>query len=646
MQSQQSSTDNKNTPKRGKLSIKRGAIVNIGSEPHKVIDFLSTTVMICKSLSNGKAQSVNIDDVTSFENNDDSVNNLMSQDLYGLESKEYDLAIERYEVIKPLLELDHISKADVEERAKEVGRGIASIYRWLARFKSSGVISSLMMQQRGWKASRPRLDARVVEIINDAIENIYLNKRRSSINKVIREVEIQCHKSKLPSPHPNSVRNRISKISEHTKLKRRGFVDQARNKFTPAGGTFPGADYPLSVIQIDHTPIDLIVVDDETRMPLGRPFLTLAIDVFSRCVTGYYIGLEAPNENSVAMCISHSILSKEAWLEVHDVDASWSVRGFPAKIHVDNGADFRTETLRRACLEYDIQLEFRPVRQPQYGGHIERLLGTFMRKIHDLPGTTFSSIHEKQNYDSEKMSALTLEELERWLLIFITKSYHQQKHSTLGISPIARWEEGLWGNNEFDGIGLPQLPVDPLTVELDFMPLFERGVFKGGVSIDGLRYYSDVLSPWIGTKDDKSKRGRKFTFRRDPRNISKIWFYDEELKQYFEIPYADQTLPTMTLWEYNHVKNKLKEKGASSINTHEIALAYDEMNQLATEAEKKTKRARRMAQQAKRAKNNITPANVALGTHIPPIGTASRTSPQEEIDHSDLYDDLKPFDEL
>jgi putative transposase len=42
-------------------------------------------------------------------------------------------------------------------------------------------------------------------------------------------------------------------------------------------------------VQIDHTEIDIIVVDELTRTPLpGRPWLTLAIDVFSRVVTGLH----------------------------------------------------------------------------------------------------------------------------------------------------------------------------------------------------------------------------------------------------------------------------------------------------------------------------------------------------------------------
>ena len=41
-------------------------------------------------------------------------------------------------------------------------------------------------------------------------------------------------------------------------------------------------DNALEVVQIDHTPVDVIVVDEAHGLPIGRPWLTLAIDVAIR----------------------------------------------------------------------------------------------------------------------------------------------------------------------------------------------------------------------------------------------------------------------------------------------------------------------------------------------------------------------------
>ena len=50
---------------------------------------------------------------------------------------------------------------------------------------------------------------------------------------------------------------------------------------------------------MDHTPVDVIVVDERHRLPIGRPYVTVAIDVASRCVVGLVVTLEAPSATSV-----------------------------------------------------------------------------------------------------------------------------------------------------------------------------------------------------------------------------------------------------------------------------------------------------------------------------------------------------------
>src|SRR6201987_2048935 len=63
---------------------------------------------------------------------------------------------------------------------------------------------------------------------------------------------------------------------------------------------------PFERVQIDHTRIDVIVVDEGDRLPIGRPWLTLAIDVASRAALGFSFSLEGPSVVSVALTLVHS----------------------------------------------------------------------------------------------------------------------------------------------------------------------------------------------------------------------------------------------------------------------------------------------------------------------------------------------------
>ncbi len=75
----------------------------------------------------------------------------------------------------------------------------------------------------------------------------------------------------------------------------------------------------------------------------------------------------------------------------------------------------------------------------------------------------------------------------------------------------------------------------------------ERTVQPYGNSIDGIHYYSDVLRRFVGATKDG--RRRSFVFRRDPRDISTVSFWDPDLQQYSTIPYRNTVYPPISIWE-------------------------------------------------------------------------------------------------
>ena len=126
-------------------------------------------------------------------------------------------------------------------------------------------------------------------------------------------------------------------------------------------------------------------------MAIGRPWLTLAIDVYSRAIAGMYLSLDAPGTHSVGLCLAQAILPKDIWLAELKIERPWPVSGLMKVVHADNGPEFHTQTLKLACKEWGIDLRWRPVKRPHYGGHIERLLGTVARELHEMPGDDVES---------------------------------------------------------------------------------------------------------------------------------------------------------------------------------------------------------------------------------------------------------------
>lgn len=543
-------------------------------------------------------------------------------DINVLSEKKWELAQHRFELIKPII--DNPGNVDlVREISKESKKSVATLYRWVKLYKDYGTISSILGKPKTGGKGKSRLDPEQDEIIKKYIKSTFLNSSRTSIKKTIRLIISECYDKNIQPPHSNTIRNRIKNLSEEEVMKKRVGIKEAGYKFNPIKNSFPGADYPLSVVQIDHTRVDLILVDEYYRKAYKRPWITVAIDVFSRMVIGFNLSFDAPGALGTGLCIAHSILPKEIWLEKIGVKSEWPCWGFMNTIHVDNAKEFRGKMLRMACKNYNINLEFRPVATPHFGGHIERLLGTFSKEIHDLPGTTFSSPELRKNYDSEGRASLTISEFEKWLTLYITKIYHVKEHSALGMSPLNKYKEGVIGTRETPGIGIIPRVFNERKLRLDFMPFEERTVQEYGVLIDHITYYHDVLRRFIHSKTDNSKN--KFIFRRDPRDISVIYFYDPELKEYFDIPYRDTSLPPISIWEFNDVIRTLK-KNKTPINERNIFSTYKEMDEIEKKAIRETRK-------RKQELKNL-PINKPFDNNF--------SNPFEES----LETDIKPFEDI
>ena len=578
---------------RTRIDIKPNSYVKYKNLEYKITQLLNFNEVIGIDVVTKKAKLLPIAELSSIEPSKDINAESISKDISEINDSEYNEAKRRYEAILPLLE-KNLSRKDSVEYSKKIGIHFTTLYRWQERYKSTGTILGLISNKVGAKKGNTRLNSEIEILIKRIIDNYYLTIQKPSIQSVVDKVLAECKRMNIIAPHSNTIRNRIESITEYEKLKKQGSKSIARTRYEPTPNKFE-ADYPLQLIEIDHTPCDIILVDDEHRLPIGRPWITVAIDIYSRMIVGYYLSMNAPSVTSVGMCVSNTILPKDTILAKFDVNANWNVWGFPETIHVDNGADFRADAVKKAGLAHGINIEFRPVGRANFGGHIERAIGTLMSEIHNLPGTTFSNIKQRGEYNSDANASMTFFEFEKWLVTFITKIYHKRVHNSLFLTPEQQWEEGLFGDE--NSIGFIQKPSSNSTIILDFLPIYERTIQKNGVNIEGLNYYDHVLR----TKINQTENGKKkqFIFKRDPRDISYIWFYEESTKEYFKIPVANQNMPSMTAWEFDSIKTNLKNKGLKRVNQDAILEAREELHNQIQLSVKNSKKARRDSQRLK-----------------------------------------------
>ena len=589
---------------RQKVQLIIGNFVKYESQIYKITQLIDFSEVIGINIETNEAKRLLIEYIKPVPNNIIKNNGYIFKDIDDIADDEWKTIEIRLNAIRPLL--NGATRKEIEEHSKEIGIHFTTLYRWLSGYKSTGTVTGLLSQKRGRKNGTVFIAEDIEKIIQDTIKNDYLIKERPSIKSVINKIKIKCLERNLALPSNNTIRNRINKITQYEFFEKRNSKNLVKDRFSPATKKYH-ADYPLQKVQIDHTRVDLHIVDDEYRTSIGRPWLTLAIDIYSRMIVGYYLSLDAPSGVSVGMCIVNAILQKNKLLNQFELDTEWNVWGKFDNIFTDNGADFRSFSVEQACLANGIHINFRPIGKKEYGGHIERLIGTTMTEVHDIPGTTYSNIKEKMHYDSEGNACMTFDEFEKWLLIYITKIYQHNIHSGIKSSPYSKWKEGIFGTKYTPGIGYPQIPGDIESLTIDFLPSIERTVQKNGVTIDGLTYFDQILRTKIRGYDigyETSNSNPKYIFKRDPRDISFIWFYDNTQQEYHKIGLANMEFQPMSLQELNIIKNNIEKTNNKILNEYNILEGYKELYSHVEESIKKTKQQKKMLQKAKNNKKN------------------------------------------
>jgi len=534
----------------------------------------------------------------------------MERGLLTAGAKAWELAVRRVAVIGPLAERETVGLAAADAAATELGVSRRQVYGLVGRWRAGeGLASDMLPGSSSGGRGGGRLPDEVEAVVRDVLRTRYLTRQRRPVTLVCREITRECRVRGLRAPSRGTVLRRIAKLDPVGALSAREGRDAAR-PLRSAGGVPPEVGELLEQVQIDHTPVDVIVVDERHRLPAGRPYVTIAIDVASRCVPGLVVTLEAPSATSVGLCLAHTVTGKGAWLEQLGVEAAWPMSGKPRELFVDNAAEFKSEALRRGCDQHGIALRYRPPGQPHFGGVVERVIGTMMQMVHELPGTTFSSPGDRGSYDSNGKAVLTLRELQRWLALAVA-CYHGQVHQTLGRTPA-----GVWADKAAEAE--PPVTVTSETAFLvDFLPVIRRTLTRTGFVIDHVQYYRDALKPWIARREQLGR----FVLRRDPRDISRIWVLDPDGGGYLEVGYRTLSRPPISAWEQKAAVARLRELGGAEVDENALFEMVQQMRAIADTAAATTRKARR--DQARRSAVPARPGPAAAAPPPPAQAVAS-----------------------
>jgi putative transposase len=468
----------------------------------------------------------------------------------------------------------------------EIPPSFITVYRWKARYLKAGRDMRVLADRSHAKGRRgPRYPLEVVRICERAIDTRYMQRFGNSIQDtlehaqylVIQENKLRVEGDELPLPSRRMLTRMIARIPSFDKhAARKGYVS-ARNHFRNVKGHIT-AGRPLERCEIDHTRLDLIVLEDDTGREAGKPNITACIDVHTRMVLGIDISFEDPSYYTVQKCLRHCIVPKVNLDERYPgVVNEWPSYGLIDNLVCDNGLEFHGTGLEKAGDALTIVIMNAPRKTPQAKGVIERFLGMLNAAIaHQAPGTTFSNIAKKGDYNSQKEARVRFSVVERAIIKWIVDVYHQKPHPALdGMSPMEKWMESA-RTEEI------RMPDDSVNLGVVLGRADTRTLTHGGVQFKGLHYTSPEL------KKLRRLHGAKLDveIRINDDDLGSIWILspnlDEPVQAFaIETEYA----PGLTLRQHEVHLARRAEKLKGKHGAESLIEAKEEVRSILREVE-------------------------------------------------------------
>ncbi len=274
-------------------------------------------------------------------------------------------------------------------------------------------------------------------------------------------------------------------------------------------------NYPLERVEIDHTPLNWVVICNRTGLPLGRPVLSIMIDAYSGYVLGFYLSFHGPGATSVCGVVRSALQGKSDLVRAANLANPWLSHGLGDEWVIDNGLEFHGFAFKQIAMALGVDLMYCRVRTPWLKPHVERFFST-LNTITLVKGKVSKRVANVMNIDPYKDAAITFGDLVDGLLQFFVDVHPFQPNWRKMARPYDLFKEGL-----------ERCPPAVYPGSLDELKL-ASGMSKhltfsqGGIENLGLPYGS------YGFKDLAKRDGTGFKVlcKWDPDDMSELYVQD------------------------------------------------------------------------------------------------------------------------
>ncbi|QSN63468.1 MULTISPECIES: Mu transposase C-terminal domain-containing protein [unclassified Caballeronia] len=424
-----------------------------------------------------------------------------SQDLSRFSKEDFEAALRR--------------QAQLEAESEPANVSGRTLRRWKARQEialANGANEVLaLVPNTGARGNRTsRLSPRQMELMDGVIDEQWLNSKAINYKTCHRMLLVAFSEAgEVPPSYPTLIArikaretNRDVRTRYGKRIAYQGstFVDVLHHD-SPAHGS-----RPFQYVHIDHTLLDIEVISSRTGKALGRPWLSLAVDAWSRRIVAIYLTFDSPSYTSVMMTVR---------------DMVRRFNRLPEFIVVDNGSDFLSAAFESFLRAMGTHLRFRPAGQPRHGAVLERMFGRLNTEyIHNLAGNTKATKNVRMVTGShlpQKLAEWTIGALYQGIQHWAWEYYDQNIHPALQESPREAFVRGMRENG--------RRPQTHIQFNRDFLiatcpPVDRTGTRQvhrqRGVKVDQRLYWNEVF-------DSAQLDGESVHVRYDPWDASSVY---------------------------------------------------------------------------------------------------------------------------
>ncbi|MDX1539584.1 Mu transposase C-terminal domain-containing protein [Arsukibacterium sp.] len=538
--------------------------------------------------------------------------------LDALPEREREQAVFRWRVLSRVTELCHgvfseqrlkTILPELESEFAALTPSISTIRRWAKVYQESGrSIKALAPNSSGRGNKSKRLNPEMEELIQQALDRIKDAKSGavSSAYSYLQHLVFQYNQRsdlKLRAPSIQTFWARFKKISPYEMAVKQKGKFKANKEFKHIGEMVK-TNRLLERVEIDHTKLDFFVVEKESFIPLGRPWITTLCDVHSLSALGFYIGFTPPSFVAVARALKHALLPKDYVLRRYpEIKNTWPCFGKPELIVSDNGKEFDDKDFKLVLGKLLINSGKNPTATPYLKPIIERHFGKLNSELlRAQPGHTLASLKGSADYDPAKTAVVDMDRLLQIIHIWICDIYQAGPNAKRDRIPNHTWKKA------FEKFAPVQTEYDVEDLNLTFCRALSGQLRRDGVTFRHLRYSSHALAELRAKVGD-----HQVIFKVDPENLGYIYVSNQVTQSFLKVPAVKfEYASSVTLHQHKINCIAARQEVGDSYCDDDIQEANSRIHQLVDEAFSakarsskrtgRTSKAARYVEDSKRAK--------------------------------------------